>query len=236
MDNPAQKNMAFYDSPAYRESMWEMEWEMDRYAHECNEDMLSALSALFNLLSAGDEESFCNAFPAYMEMTFAMIDHRQSVNPYDEEERDEERLLSAACRLGLSRAALFLIESGAKVFISSEDSPPLLGAASSKAEGARSCIELLLERGSPLEQSNPRGEGALHLAARAGRADLCLLFLEKGLSPSATDARGLTASELASQTGLHDVAACIQSWIEAKVISSASARPSPAKHSPSARL
>jgi CDP-diacylglycerol---serine O-phosphatidyltransferase len=68
-------------------------------------------------------------------------------------------------------------------------------------------VELLVDRGAPLEARNRQGETALALAAAIGFQEAVELLLASGADPNTHDLSGTTPLDLAEEHGAHDISA-----------------------------
>jgi CDP-diacylglycerol--serine O-phosphatidyltransferase len=68
-------------------------------------------------------------------------------------------------------------------------------------------VELLVDRGAPLEARNRQGETALALAAAMGFQEAVELLLASGADPNTHDLSGTTPLDLAEEHGAHDISA-----------------------------
>jgi CDP-diacylglycerol---serine O-phosphatidyltransferase len=70
-------------------------------------------------------------------------------------------------------------------------------------------VELLVDRGAPLEARNRQGETALALAAAMGFHEAVELLLAAGADPNTHDLSGTTPLDLAEEHGAHDISALL---------------------------
>ena len=70
-------------------------------------------------------------------------------------------------------------------------------------------VELLVDRGAPLEARNRQGETALALAAAMGFQEAVELLLSAGANPNTHDLSGTTPLDLAEEHGAHDISALL---------------------------
>ena len=66
-------------------------------------------------------------------------------------------------------------------------------------------VELLIEKGININQTNENGENALYLASRWGKTEVVKLLIEKGIDINQTDEDGYNALHLASRRGQTEV-------------------------------
>lgn len=234
--NPSQKHTSSAQSHAYLESSYEADREIDQFLSELNEEMLGVLSTLFLRLERSDEDGFCALLPAYLEMTFACVDHIAPPTFDEFDAWDDARMLSAASLLGLPRAMETLLKAGARAFSEREKSSPLALASRSQSPKAQQCLEILLAHGASVNNAGSRGESPLHVAAGAGRVDLCLFLLERGADYRRLNAKGQTPWSWAVSLSQRDAAAAIHAWAEASEIVSHLPTIAPAAPAPARRI
>ena len=71
--------------------------------------------------------------------------------------------------------------------------------------GHKKIVELLIEKGIDINQTNINGTNALHIAANNGHNELVKLLIEKGIDINKTDKDGQNALHIASQKGHKEI-------------------------------
>jgi uncharacterized protein len=72
-------------------------------------------------------------------------------------------------------------------------------------------VELLLQRGAPIEARSPNGTTALMMAARYGKEESVTLLLQRHASTSARNDRGMNAADFARSAGRESLAKRLES-------------------------
>ena len=98
--------------------------------------------------------------------------------------------LGIACTAGNWRMAKFLLERGSKA--EPVNGQPVLLAAAGTDDDDAAGVQLLLRHKARVDARDARGRSALHEAAFAGHAAICMALLEAGADPHGRDAEGRT--------------------------------------------
>jgi uncharacterized protein len=114
--------------------------------------------------------------------------------------------LGFACFFGHLGAAQALLAHGADPSLASRNALGVMPLHSALAGNHREIVELLVEKGAPVNAASAEGWTPLHYTAQAGDADLTEFLLSRGARPAAGP-EGKTPAQMALESGHADLAA-----------------------------
>lgn len=198
---------------------FEQELMLDLWARDEYDSMLKVAAGLENLLQQGKDQEFSEQWDSFLDQSFASVYfnvseiYEMNLEP-GEPGYAYKDFLGLALEKGAPHSVKKLLSSGARISPLAHPQQRLLQAV--KGESIE-CLQILLDKGIDLHQTNAHGQSALHLAALKGHASVIVFLLEKGADSHLKDRNGLTPKDGIDPQ--NPGAGIILAWEEAQALS-----------------